>query len=178
MSTTSTTEQSNITQPVGKQIQSAREKATLTLKQLSSILKITPERLGMIEQDQYEDHYVNVYFRGYIRNLCKYFQLDSEAIFAELNERGFNTSITPPDHQHTIQSFKEPFTLKPRTLLLMVLSLIILIISFVALTHTPTPAPEHQILTFNSNTSTETTPMASPSKTLKHDSSKAIQGPA
>ena len=151
------------TTPVGEQIRIAREKASLKVSQLSEALKITPERITLIEKDEYEESYINIYFRGYIRNICKYLQLDAQAIFTELNRRGFNTATIPPDHITTPTSFKEPFSIKPKTILIS-LGLLILLIFTYLIFHNTTPLQPQTLVLNTPSTLTEKKPQAKPLK--------------
>lgn len=151
------------TTPVGEQIKIAREKASLKVSQLSEVLKITPERIELIEKDAYEESYINVYFRGYIRNICKYLQLDAQAILTELNRRGFNTDTTPPHHITAPTSFKEPFSIKPKTIVISLSLFILLIFAYLVL-HNTTPIQPQTLALNTPSTLTEKKPQAKPMK--------------
>jgi len=120
--------------PVGLQIRKAREKIAIEPEQLTQLLKISVDKIKAIEQDHYTGQHIDIYFRGYIRLLCRHLQLDASAIFLELNERGFSTAIQGPQRQTPLQMpIQQPMQLKPRSIFVGIAFIAISLVSYNAL---------------------------------------------
>ncbi|WP_237067381.1 helix-turn-helix domain-containing protein [Microbulbifer guangxiensis] len=60
----------------GVQLRAAREAAGLTLEELSARLRMTGNKLELLERDEYDRLPSALYVRGYIRNACKELGID------------------------------------------------------------------------------------------------------
>ena len=117
--------------PVGLQIKKAREKFAIEPEQLTQLLRISGDKIKIIEQDNYTGEHIDIYFRGYIRLLCRHLQLDAAAIFLELNERGFSTAIQGPQRQNPLQiPIQQPMQVKPKNILIALAFMAIGLVSY------------------------------------------------
>ena len=100
--------------PVGLQIRKAREALSWDVEQIKNLLKISSEKIKIIETDNYPDKYIDVYFRGYIRTICRHLKLDSKLIFDDLVQRGYaiNSSSIKENREFTRHSSFQ-LSLKP-----------------------------------------------------------------
>lgn len=64
----------------GTQLRTAREAAGLSLEELSSRLRMTGNKLELLERDEYDRLPSALYVRGYIRNACKELGIDAEPV--------------------------------------------------------------------------------------------------
>ncbi|KUJ81497.1 helix-turn-helix domain-containing protein [Microbulbifer flavimaris] len=64
----------------GTQLRTAREAAGLSLEELSSRLRMTGNKLELLERDEYDRLPSALYVRGYIRNACKELGVDAEPV--------------------------------------------------------------------------------------------------
>lgn len=64
----------------GAQLREAREAAGLTLDELSARLRMTGNKLELLERDEYDRLPSALYVRGYIRNACKELAVDPEPV--------------------------------------------------------------------------------------------------
>lgn len=64
----------------GAQLRAAREAAGLTLEELSARLRMTGNKLELLERDEYDRLPSALYVRGYIRNACKELGIDSAPV--------------------------------------------------------------------------------------------------
>ena len=82
MSSNADTAENAVSQTAGKMITSARESAGLTIRELAGRMCMTPAKLELLEQDDFERLAGATYVRGYLRNTCKELDIDPAPVLA------------------------------------------------------------------------------------------------
>lgn len=124
--------------PVGAKIRQAREKLSIDIEQCKNLLKISDEKIKIIEEDLYENNTVNVYFKGYIRTICRHLELDSDEIITELDAKGFNIKSMQNQTKYIPFEDTASFKLKPKTAGIITLGIIGVVFIGKLANHTPT----------------------------------------
>ncbi len=72
----------------GTTLRTLRQQAELSEQDVINQLKISHERLAIMEKDLYPEQRLDIYFRGHLRNYCQLLQHDVDQIFQQLNDQG------------------------------------------------------------------------------------------
>lgn len=116
---------------LGQRIKSRREELKITIDKVSTELKIRPEFIKAIENDNLSLFKSEVYARGFIKNYCKFLDIDTKILDAiyrrDVSIVNFDKNRTGNKHINT----NEVFITKNKINLLIIFSFIVLTSIFV-----------------------------------------------
>ena len=67
-------------QSIGEQLEEARKRKGISLREASEATKIRSDFLSSIEQNHFDFELPEIYKRGFIKNYANYLELDSQSI--------------------------------------------------------------------------------------------------
>lgn len=76
--------------PIGQQFIETRERLSLSLDDIVSILRIKPQVLQIIEQDAYPSQEIDIFLKGYIVTYSRLLKIDPQTILNQLEAKGYN----------------------------------------------------------------------------------------
>ena len=72
-------------QSIGEQLEEARKRKGISLREASEATKIHSDFLSNIEQNQFDFELPEIYKRGFIKNYANYLKLDAQSILTDYN---------------------------------------------------------------------------------------------
>jgi cytoskeletal protein RodZ len=112
--------------PVGLKLKQARENLSWDIDKVKNLLKINVEKIKIIESDNYPNKIVDVYYRGYIRTLCKHFKLDHKEIFSDLSNQGFIMDNIMAKSPSISYNDARSFQINPKLILFLVIGVVVI----------------------------------------------------
>lgn len=112
--------------PVGLKLKQARENLSWDIDKAKSLLKISAEKIQIIESDNYPNKIVDVYYKGYIRSLCKHLKLDAKEIFAELTNQGYILDNLMAKNPNLSYNNVRSFQINPKFVVLSIFGVVII----------------------------------------------------
>ena len=94
-------------EPIGKQLQAARDAQCLSIQDVEAILKIKPLVIQMIEQDLYPTQNIDVFTKGQIISYCKLLNLNPQTIINCLEAKGYDFPVAQNKDMQS-KSVQEP----------------------------------------------------------------------
>ena len=130
----------NNAEPIGKQLQKARDALSLALHDVEAILKIKAPVIQMLENDAYPSQNIDVFVKGQLISYCKLLNINAQTIINCLEAKGYDFPLgqQPPQNTHSKPSNKS----SKRILFIMICSLIMIcmLISIVSSSSTSAPS--------------------------------------
>ena len=77
-------------EPIGKQLQAARDAQSLAIYDIEAILKIKAPVIEMLENDLYPSQNIDVFIKGQLISYCKLLNINSQTIINCLESKGYD----------------------------------------------------------------------------------------
>lgn len=128
-------------EPIGRQLQAARDAQSLAIYDVEAILKIKAPVIEMLENDLYPSQNIDVFIKGQLISYCKLLNVNSQTIINCLESKGYDFPLGEK---------KQPSSQPPRPkrkLPVMTLSGLAAIILYYAFTGSQEPTPTKPLFT-------------------------------
>lgn len=119
-----------VEQSIGQQLKTARIASDISVEQLAERLRLSPQKLVMLEKNQFDSIAAPTYVTGYIRSYCEEVNLDSEALLNDYQQQHSLSSqpkLTSTSNQPEQIDAKDPRFITMTIAVLLLLSVLIAI---------------------------------------------------
>ena len=114
-------------EPIGKQLQAARDAQSLAIYDIEAILKIKAPVIEMLENDLYPSQNIDVFIKGQLISYCKLLNINPQTIINCLESKGYDFPLS--EQKQTATQAPQPKRRIP-VITLSVLAVLILYFAF------------------------------------------------
>lgn len=106
-------------QTLGEYLRSCREHSGLELSQIGQYSQVQPKYILALEEGRYKNLPALVYVKGFLRSLCKIYQIDEEKILTQyLGEHEVEQNLQVQAREVKVRFATPKFILSPKTLVI------------------------------------------------------------
>lgn len=105
-------------QTLGEFLRSCREHSGLELSQIGQYSQVQPKYILALEEGRYKDLPALVYVKGFLRSLCRIYQISEEKILTQyVGEHEVEQNLRTQAHEVKVRFVAPKFILSPKTLI-------------------------------------------------------------